>query len=225
MQKQSSSGSLPEVKQDVAAAMVVNPFLATVLEWFDGQWSEHEDLYSIIMSSLFPTSGQQAAWADFLNQTFPPEPDVNYLLDWGGPGVKNIRPFMWAWVPSAGNILQSILVKGLVTDVLQPGVELPIIAPGRQELRASQDMICEQVEISSDVAKAYSVHEIKGWSRACAMHLTIFGVKELGLLDDYKKFLGPKLINFQTQKANYMAILPEGKDEVDINRGVGLGMG
>ena len=53
-----------------------------------------------------------------------------------------------------------------------------------------------------------------------AMYIAVAAAQKAGILDDYIAFLKScdKLRNFQTQVANYMNI-PEGKDEIDINRG------
>ena len=52
------------------------------------------------------------------------------------------------------------------------------------------------------------------------MYIAVAAAETAGILDDYVGFLKAtgKLHNFQTQVANYMNI-PEGKDEIDINRG------
>ena len=108
-----------------------------------------------------------------------------------------------------------MLVRGFVTDIHQPGVELPIITVPRQELM----VVNKPVTVDPNLADAYSLHEIKGWSRACAMNVAVMAINALGVMDDYKAFLGPKITNFQTQQANFLGALPEGKDEIDINRG------
>ena len=227
--KQGSTASLQfEVKVEVSSAFIMNPFLAKAMDWFDARWTEHEDLRSI-MAEQWPNPDDQRLWAQHLDTHFPPQPEVTYLSDWGEPGKKFLRPYMWAWVPSAGNkgavskesfrhLFQSIVCKGFVTDVMQPGIELPIISRPRPEL-AEDSSECPVVAVAEGKADAYSVHEIKGWSRACAMHLVIAAMTSIDMLDEYKTYLGDKIVHFQTQQANYMGILPEGKDEIDINRG------
>lgn len=52
------------------------------------------------------------------------------------------------------------------------------------------------------------------------MYIAVAAAEKAGILDDYIGFLTSMggLHAFQTQRANYMNI-PEGKDEIDINRG------
>ena len=70
---------------------------------FDDWWTEFEDLEAILLH-LFPDESSQLAWATMLDGTFPPEPDVTYLEpDWGQHGLKNLRPFHWAFLKAAGN--------------------------------------------------------------------------------------------------------------------------
>ena len=70
------------------------------------------------------------------------------------------------------------------------------------------------------MASAYSVNEIKGWSRATAMHLALAMMDATGNMDTYLDYLksNDKFSSFQTQTANFLEI-PDDKDEVDINRG------
>ena len=138
--KQKRSQSNFEAKPEVAQAMVIYPFLNKALEAFDKKWEDFEDLEGILLN-LWPDQEAQDGWARRLNELFPEEEGVQYLReDWGDHGLKNLRPYHWAWEKSAGNkgcvnreayrhLLQSVLVKGFQTDVSIAGVELPLITP------------------------------------------------------------------------------------------------
>ena len=73
---------------------------------------------------------------------------------------------------------------------------------------------------TQEIAPAFSVNEVKGWSRATAMHIALAAVDAIGSMDAYVEYLqkNGKFHTYQTQSANFIE-LPEGMDEVDMNRG------
>ncbi|CAE7226915.1 unnamed protein product [Symbiodinium microadriaticum] len=227
--RRKSSGTL-ETPPDVSKAFVLFPGIQRAIETFESWWREHQDVEGI-MKALWPDPDSQQAWVMKLDQLFPPEDGVQYLqAEWGDHGLKNLRPWHWGWTKACGNkgtvtkenflyLLQSVMAKGLVTDTLEAGIELPLIMPARPTFH---DDLCSTVTVK-ELAPAFSVHEIKGWTRVTAMYIAVAAAETAGILDDYVGFLKAtgKLHNFQTQVANYMNI-PEGKDEIDINRDVTL---
>ena len=86
-----------------------------------------------------------------------------------------------------------------------------MVCPPRSELKDEEAPIL----VDPSLAAAYSVHEIKGWTRAVAMHLTLLCVEKAGAMDVFLEDTKKKE-TFATQQGNYM-FLPE--DEVGVNRG------
>eukprot|EP00439_Symbiodinium_sp_Y106_P052814 s7054_g7.t1 len=234
--RRKSLESTPEIPK----AFVVNPWFNQAVAKFDELWDRFEELETM-MKHIWPTPESQKAWALRLNDIFPPEPGVEYLSpDWGEHAVKKLRPYHWSWAKDSGNkgpvnreayrnLLISIMVKGFCTDVTQPGIELPLITPPYDDDSAKDDKavifpttIDEELRLRRllDVADAYSVNEIKGWSRATAMHVALAMMDATGHMDAYLDYLksNDKFSNFQTQSANFLHI-PDDKDEVDVNRG------
>lgn len=226
--RRKSLESTPEIPK----AFVVNPWFNQAVAKFDELWDRFEELETM-MKHIWPTPESQKAWALRLNDIFPPEPGVEYLSpDWGEHAVKKLRPYHWSWAKDSGNkgpvnreayrnLLISIMVKGFCTDVTQPGIELPLITPPYDDDSAKDDKaVIFPTTIDEDVADAYSVNEIKGWSRATAMHVALAMMDATGHMDAYLDYLksNDKFSNFQTQSANFLHI-PDDKDEVDVNRG------
>ena len=155
--RKKSSGSL-ETSPDVSKAFVLFPPLQRAIETFEGWWQEHQDVEGIL-KALWPDPDSQQAWVMKLDQLFPPEDGVQYLqARWGDHGPKNLRPWHWGWTKACGNkgtvtkdnflyLLQSVMVKGLVTDTLEAGIELPLIMPARNTF---DDDFCKTVTVNEE---------------------------------------------------------------------------
>ena len=232
--KRLSSGSVGQKETDVLPIVsqhfLMHPFLSQALTVFDRLWDEHEDAADMLTSRM-PTESAKQDWAHKLNTWFPPNGAKDYLkASWDNSvdGLVYLRPWHWSWEKVAGNrgcvnrdsfrnLVQSFLARGFMTDVLEGGIDLPVVTPPRPELGEASPPIV----IDEGIVPAFSVHEVKGWSRAVAMHVALVCVEEAGIMDEYLKFLDANgyFVNYQTQMANYIT-LGEGQDEVDLNRGV-----
>ena len=237
----SSGGSQKEadVLPMVAEAFVLNPFLNQVLKVFDDLWQNHEDVYEIL-ASILSTRELKEQWARKMDEWFPPDPqllaDGKYLKKgWSNAtpddDVVNLRPWQWSFDREAGNkgcvskdafrsLLSSMLASGFRTDILDVGTELPVVTATRPEL-ASNDPESSDIYIDETLAPAFSVHEVKGWSRVLAMNIGMMCVDLAKVTDQYLDFVKADERRFQAyqcQVANYIS-MNDGKDEVDLNRG------
>ena len=207
------------VSPDIKATFVVNPWLSKVLERFDAEWKQHQDI-------------EELSWSKFLSDTFPAEADVEYLSENGCEDTAcrtYLRPFMLSWKREAGNkgyvmqesfrnLMQLILAKGFETSSDIPGVELPVCSRHHEKLIAGTQMHMPTIE--DDCLGANTISMIKGWSRTCAMHLVLKLCTELGILDQYLKYLGGKASGFSTIHANFRPCKDSGnQDIIDMNRG------
>lgn len=155
--RRKSSANL-ETPPDVTKAFVLFPPLQRAIEVFESWWQEHQDVEGI-MKALWPDPDSQKAWVMKLDQLFPPEDGVPYLkAQWGDHGPKFLRPWHWGWTKACGNkgtvtkdnflyLLQSVMVKGMVTDHLQAGIELPLIMPARDTFK---DDFCSTVTVNEE---------------------------------------------------------------------------
>ena len=216
------------VPNDIKATFVVNPWLGKVLERFDAEWKQHQDIV-VILEHFFPNEQEQLAWSNFLSETFPAESDVEYLSadEMEEACQVHLRPFMLSWKREAGNkgyvmqenfrnLIQLILAKGFETSSSIAGVEMPVIS--KHHAKLIQGAAMHMPIIEPDCAPANSISLIKGWSRACAMHLVLKLCCEVGILDQYMKYLGGKVNGFSTVYANFRPYR-EDEDIVDISRG------
>ena len=216
------------VPNDIKATFVVNPWLGKVLERFDAEWKQHQDIVTIL-EHFFPNEQEQLAWSNFLSEKFPAEAKVTYLSedDMDDASQVYLRPFMLSWKREAGNkgyvmqenfrnLIQLILAKGFETSSSIAGVELPVCSKHHSKLIQGTAMHMPTIE--DDCLPANSISMIKGWSRACAMHLVLKLCCEVGILDMYTKYLGDKVNGFSTVYANFRPY-KEDEDIVDINRG------
>ena len=217
-----------QVPNDIKATFVVNPWLGKVLERFDAEWKQHQDIV-LILEHFFPNEQEELAWSNFLSQTFPAESEVTYLSadEMDSACQVYLRPFMLSWKREAGNkgyvmqenfrnLIQLILAKGFETSSSIAGVELPVCSEHHSKL--IQHTAMHMPTIEDGCLPANSISMIKGWSRACAMHLVLKLCCEVGILDPYMKYLGDRVKGFSTVYANFRPY-KEDEDIVDINRG------
>ena len=64
-----------------------------------------------------------------------------------------------------------------------------------------------------------SIHCVKGWTRGCALHMSVLLLKLEGCVEKFKAMMGAdRLAGFATQHVNFVAV-GEAVDVVDLNRG------
>lgn len=150
------SGLSQEVSK-VDKILLLNPWLTTVIERFEKEWSEFGDVTQILYHYM-PDAGAQREWSAFLASTFPPDPDKKYMASHEVPfGRQYIRPYMWSWDRQHGNkgfidkthfknLLTLVLTRGFNTNPDIPGTELPLICKPQDELQADGGIVCAEVE-------------------------------------------------------------------------------
>lgn len=225
----SKSDVSAQIPADVAATFVMHPWMNKVLEKFDQHWKTHQDVVAIL-ESYFPSDPDQLPWGQWLATTFPLDPKVDYIDDSEEykttPGRVYLRPYMLSWRRETGNkgwvtfenfraLLQMIMAKGFLTNPEAPGVEMPVCSRHHPKL-VSCDMY--QPDIEDEVLPANSISMVKGWTRACAMHLLLKLCIEIEVFDQFMSFLGDRAEGFKTIHANFQLCVGDA-DPMDVNRG------
>eukprot|EP00438_Fugacium_kawagutii_P009203 Skav234295 [mRNA] locus=scaffold2271:198567:201667:+ [translate_table: standard] len=135
---------------------------------------------------------------------------------------------MLSWRREAGNkgwvmnenfraLLQMILAKGFLTNPDVPGVEMPVCCRHHPKLVKIEDVY--QPDMEDGVLPANSISMVKGWSRACAMHLVLKLCVEVQVFDQYMAYLGDRAEGFKTIHGNLQLCIGDA-DPMDVNRGV-----
>jgi hypothetical protein len=214
-------------KQDVQHILLMYPWLQRVIERFELEWSECEDISDIMNKHV----SDPDEWAKYLDGTFPAEGDVDYISNWDSFGQKFVRPWHFSWHPQAGNkgvvekfqfknLMTLMLTKGFESNPMLPGVEQPVVKPPNPIFFQSGELDSLPC-ISDKLLPAYSVHNVKSWTRGVAMNMVILCLKLEGLMDKYLDMIGDtKKRSFATIHVNHVDTTRS--DEIDMNRGRGL---
>ena len=213
-------------KQEVQHMLLMYPWLQKVLERFESEWSQREDITDI-MNSHVP---DPAAWAEYLDTTFPVDKDTDYISNWDNYGTQHARPWHFSWHPQAGNkgvveklqfknLMTLILTKGFESDPTLPGVEQPVVKPPNPIFFQSGELD-SLPRINDTMLPAYSVHNVKSWTRGVAMNMVILCLRLEGLIEKYLDMIShAKMCSFATIHVNHVDTTRQ--DEVDMNRGRG----
>ena len=206
-QPQQQGDELSSVSQKMAAK-----------EWFQdvcGRIDSLLDEFGCPTKALDAMIKDKNKWKQFLERNFPPSPAADYMMDsWGDvPGIRNFQLWQTSWAINSGlaghvvhekfkELCKSILVQGLLSDPMTPGVELMVIQPSDSD---------------SDVGIS-SIGFVKGWRRCMAASFVLFVLMDLNMVEPYKEVATQDMISsFGLVRGNFMRIDPH--RAIEVSRG------
>lgn len=218
--------STKKVKREADTLSADFPWLDSVMAAFDKALDAHTSITTWLNES-YPGEDGRLSLADAIDRSFPPLPDTHYATTYD-TGVKVMRLWQCNWSLEGGNrglvpleqlrnLVQVMLLKGVLTDPTLPGVEaLVVTEPNAKFWRASPNF--PKLAEAEALLGVGAICFIKGWTRMLAAHAVATLLIRLELIETVKE-RHPTLYNSLRAVHGNLPIYHTEEAKIDANRG------